>query len=381
MRFLHTADWHLGRLFHARSLIEDQAHVLDQFVALVREARPDAVLIAGDVYDRAVPPPDAVALLDDVLARIVVGERVPVVMIAGNHDSAQRLDFGARLMTGQGLHVAGRVGAQASSLTLRDAHGDVRIYALPYAEPAVVRDALGLELPHHEAALGAQLAAIRAAHPANTRSVAVAHAFVVGGAVSESERPLSVGGSGAVAAGVFDGFDYVALGHLHRPQTLGTNVHYSGSLLKYSLSEAGHAKSVSLVELDGAGAVRIEPIALQPMRDLRLLRGELATLIANAADDPCRDDYIHAVLTDAGALLDPMARLRQAYPNALAMERAVLARSGSAREAGRRLRELDTGALFASFFREVADADLDVDQRRTLDDLLAAMAASERESA
>ncbi|CAG9185244.1 exonuclease SbcCD subunit D [Cupriavidus pampae] len=381
MRFLHTADWHLGRLFHARSLIEDQAHVLDQFVALVREVRPDAVLIAGDVYDRAVPPPDAVALLDDVLARIVVGERVPVVMIAGNHDSAQRLDFGARLMTGQGLHVAGRVGAQASSVTLHDAHGEVRIYALPYAEPAAVRDALGLELPSHEAALGAQLAAIRATHPAGVRSVAVAHAFVVGGAASESERPLSVGGSGAVAAGVFDGFDYVALGHLHRPQTLGTNVHYSGSLLKYSLSEAGHAKSVSLVELDGAGVARIEPIALKPRHDLRLLRGDLATLIVQAATDPYRDDYVHAVLTDTGALLDPMARLRQAYPNALAMERAVLARSGSASEAGRRLRELDTGALFASFFREVADADLDVDQRRTLDDLLAAMTASERESA
>jgi len=381
LRFLHTADWHLGRLFHARSLIEDQAHVLDQFVALVREVRPDAVLIAGDVYDRAVPPPDAVALLDDVLARIVVGERVPVVMIAGNHDSAQRLDFGARLMTGQGLHVAGRVGAQASSVTLHDAHGEVRIYALPYAEPAAVRDALGLELPSHEAALGAQLAAIRATHPAGVRSVAVAHAFVVGGAASESERPLSVGGSGAVAAGVFDGFDYVALGHLHRPQTLGTNVHYSGSLLKYSLSEAGHAKSVSLVELDGAGVARIEPIALKPRHDLRLLRGDLATLIAQAATDPYRDDYVHAVLTDTGALLDPMARLRQAYPNALAMERAVLARSGSASEAGRRLRELDTGALFASFFREVADADLDVDQRRTLDDLLAAMTASERESA
>lgn len=381
MRFLHTADWHLGRLFHARSLIEDQAHVLDQFVALVREVRPDAVLIAGDVYDRAVPPPDAVALLDDVLARIVVGERVPVVMIAGNHDSAQRLDFGARLMTGQGLHVAGRVGAQASSVTLHDAHGEVRIYALPYAEPAAVRDALGLELPSHEAALGAQLAAIRATHPAGVRSVAVAHAFVVGGAASDSERPLSVGGSGAVAAGVFDGFDYVALGHLHRPQTLGTNVHYSGSLLKYSLSEAGHAKSVSLVELDGAGVARIEPIALKPRHDLRLLRGDLATLIAQAATDPYRDDYVHAVLTDTGALLDPMARLRQAYPNALAMERAVVARSGSASEAGRRLRELDTGALFASFFREVADADLDVDQRRTLDDLLAAMTASERESA
>ncbi|WP_186426722.1 exonuclease SbcCD subunit D [Cupriavidus metallidurans] len=381
MRFLHTADWHLGRLFHARSLIEDQSHVLDQFVALVRDLRPDAVLIAGDVYDRAVPPPEAVALLDDVLARIVVDAGVPVVMIAGNHDSAQRLGFGARLLAARGLHVAGRTGPETSCVTLHDAHGEVRIYALPYAEPAAVRDALGADLPTHEAALNAQLDAIRATHPAGVRSVAVAHAFVVGGAVSESERPLSVGGSGAVAADVFHGFDFVALGHLHRPQCIGDRIHYSGSLLKYSLSEAEHLKTVSLIELDAEGGVRIEAIPLRPLRDLRVLTGTLAGLLEAGATDPSRDDYVHAVLTDAGALLDPMARLRQVYPNALAIERAVLARSGQAGEAGRKLRELDTVSLFANFFREVADTDLDGDQRRALDDLLAVMQASERESA
>jgi len=366
LRFLHTADWHLGRLFHARSLVEDQAHVLDQFVALVRELRPDAVLLAGDVYDRAVPPPEAVALLDDVLARIVVGLRVPVVMIAGNHDNAQRLAFGARLMQEQGLHVAGLVTREPLRITLRDADGDVCIYALPYAEPTLVRDAFGTEPAGHEAALATQLDAIRAAHPPGTRSVVVGHAFVVGGAASESERPLSVGGSGAVAASVFDGFDLVALGHLHRPQTLGERIHYAGSLLKYSVSEAAHAKSVSLIELGGDGSVRIEPIALKPRRDLRVLEGELAALVAAGADDPARDDYIHAVLTDTGALLDPMARLRQAYPNTLALERAVLARSGTAAAAGRRLRELDTATLFADFFREVTDAELDADQRQAL---------------
>ncbi|WP_066742818.1 exonuclease SbcCD subunit D [Cupriavidus sp. D384] len=381
MRFLHTADWHLGRLFHARSLIEDQAHVLDQFVALVRDVRPDAVLIAGDVYDRAVPPPEAVALLDDVLARIVVEADVPVVMIAGNHDSAQRLDFGARLLAARGLHVAGRTGPETACVSLHDAHGEVRIYALPYAEPAVVRDALGVDLSSHEAALGAQLDAIRASHPAGVRAVAVGHAFVVGGAVSESERPLSVGGSGAVGAGLFHGFDFVALGHLHRPQTIGERIHYAGSLLKYSLSEADHHKTVSLVELDEKGAVRIEPIALQPRRDLRILTGELAGLVEAGLADARRDDYVYAVLTDTGALLDPMARLREAYPNALAIERAILSRSGQAGEAGRRMRELDTGSLFANFFREVADADLDGDQRRALDHLLAGMEASERESA
>lgn len=381
MRFLHTADWHLGRVFHARSLLEDQAWVLDQFVALVREHKPDAVLIAGDVYDRAVPPPEAVALLDDVLARIVVDAGVPVVMIAGNHDSAQRLGFGARLLTAQGLHVAGRTEREAACVTLSDAHGEVRIYALPYAEPATVRDAFGVDVPGHEAALAARLDAIRAGHPAQARSVVVAHAFVIGGEASESERPLSVGGSGAVAEGVFDGFDLVALGHLHRPQTLGGRIRYSGSLLKYSLSEAAHAKSVSLIELGANGEVAIEEIALAPRRDLRILEGELAALVAQGAADPRRDDYIHAVLTDTGALLDPMARLRQAYPNALAIERAVLSRAGEASAAGQRLRQLDTGELFASFFKEVADEDLDEDQRRALTQVLDGIAAADRESA
>ena len=382
LRFLHTADWHLGRLFHARSLLEDQAHILGQFVELVKAERPDAVLIAGDVYDRAVPPPEAVALLDDVLGRIVVDAGVPVVMIAGNHDSAQRLEFGARLMRAQGLHVAGRTLAEAASVTLQDAHGEVRVYALPYAEPAVVRDAMGADLPSHEAALRAQLDAIRAVHPPGVRAVVVGHAFVVGGAASESERPLSVGGSGAVAADLFAGFDLVALGHLHRPQTLGGGrIHYAGSLLKYSLSECAHGKSVSRIELDGDGTVSITPVPLQPLRDVRVVEGELAALLAAGADDPQRDDYIHARLTDAGALLDPMAKLRQVYPNALAIERAVLARSGTASEAGRQLRQLGTGELFASFFREVADAELEPGHREVLDQVLAGMAAAERESA
>lgn len=368
-------------MFHARSLLEDQAWVLDQLLALVRDLRPDAVLIAGDVYDRAVPPPEAVALLDDVLARIVVDAGVPVVMIAGNHDSAQRLGFGARLLTARGLHVAGLAGREAACVTLSDAAGEVRIYALPYAEPAAVRDAFGVELPGHEAALAARLDAIRASHPAHARSVVVAHAFVIGGEASESERPLSVGGSGAVAASVFDGFDLVALGHLHRPQTFNERIHYAGSLLKYSLSEVTHAKSVSLIELAGDGTVGIEPIALSPRRDLRIVEGQLADLLAQAAADPRRDDYIHAVLTDAGALLDPMARLRQGYPNALALERAVLTRSGEAGAAGQRLRQLDTGELFADFFKEVAGEALDEDKRRVLNQLLEGIAAADRESA
>ncbi|WP_417069096.1 exonuclease SbcCD subunit D [Niveibacterium terrae] len=364
MRLLHTADWHLGRIFNAHSLIEDQAHLLREFVARVRDIKPDAVLIAGDVYDRAVPPADAVALLDETLSDIVQGLGVPVVMIAGNHDSGERLGFGAKLLAGQGLHVAGQAGSPLK-LRLADRHGEVDLFALPYAEPAVVRSIHGSESTlDHAAAMRLQLDAIRGRSGRARRSVLLAHAFVSGGEESESERPLSIGGSGAVPAEVFKGFDYVALGHLHQAQSLAAGrLRYSGSLMKYSLSEVAHAKSVSLVELDEAGSVSVEAIALPPRRDLRVLEGSLAELIERGRSDPHAEDYVHARLTDAGALLDPMSRLRELYPNALSLERLVLARSGEGSARREALRQLDTSALFASFLSDVADEEMD-DARR-----------------
>ena len=381
MRFLHTADWHLGRIFHGCSLIEDQAHVLDQFVALVREARPDAVLIAGDVYDRAVPPAEAVGLLDDTLSRIVLGEGVPVVMIAGNHDSPDRLGFGARLLSASGLTIAGRIDAPQAGVRFEDAWGAVMVHPLPYAEPAAVRDALSADVAGHEAAMAALIERVRAAHPAGARSVLVAHAFVAGGSESESERPLSIGGSGAVDAALFAGFDYVALGHLHRPQRAGADhVQYSGSLLKYSLSEADHAKSVSLVELGAPGELKIERIALPPRRDLRRVSGTLDEVLAAARSDAAREDYIFASLHDRGALLDPMARLREVYPNVLGCERTVLTASGEAGAAATRARELDTRALFDDFFREVAGDELDPAATDALDASLQALADAQRDA-
>jgi DNA repair protein SbcD/Mre11 len=381
VRLLHTADWHLGRIFHARSLIDDQAHVLDQFVALVRELRPDAVLIAGDVYDRAVPPADAVNLLDDTLSRIVLGEGVPVVLIAGNHDSPDRLGFGARLLAPRGLTIAGRVSSRVEPLYFADEWGKLAIYPLPYAEPAVVRDALGAEFRDHDAALGALLDGIREHHPAGTRAVVVAHAFVAGGAESESERPLSVGGSGAVAASRFAGFDYVALGHLHRPQQIGSAaINYAGSPLKYSLSEIDHDKSVSLVELRSPGELRVERIALRSRRDLRRVRGELRALVEAGRDDPKRHDYLFASLTDTGALLEPMARLREVYPNVLGCERIVLSGIGSGGKVSPNHRELDMRVLFADFVHEVTGEPLDDAARHAVDVTIEALLREERES-
>jgi len=378
MRFLHSADWHLGRVFHGVSLLEDQAHVLQQFVQLAAEARPDAILLAGDIYDRSVPPAEAVRLLDVVLTELVQGLRIPVVMIAGNHDGPDRLAFGARLLGGAGLTVRGLVDAQPQPIVLHDAWGPVAIHALPYAEPAVVRSAFGgvvrvadeatgdeaddraaPVVDSHHAALAAQLQAARVLRPAGARSVVVAHAFVTGGSESESERPLSVGASGAVDAALFDGFDYVALGHLHRPQHVGAaRIQYSGSLLKYSFSEADQPKSVSLVELDAVGACTVERIALSPRRDLRIVEGGLDDLLVAGTADPGRDDYLLARLTDSGALLDAMGRLRSVYPNALAIERPMLLGDGPSRAAAdhRRVQLTD---LFASFHHDTTGLAID----------------------
>lgn len=362
MRLIHTADWHLGRTFYECRLIEDQAHILDQFITLVREAAPDAVVIAGDIYDRAVPPADAVILLDEVLDRLVRALEVPVIAIAGNHDGPERLQFGSRILAGGRLHLAGLFRGLPEPVRLADADGAVDLYALPYAEPPVVRAGLGGGvLTDHDAAMAAVLEPLVAGMSARrpSRAVLVAHGFVAGGTESESERVLAVGGSGAIGIDRFDGFDYVALGHLHRPQSAGRPaVRYAGSLLKYSFDEASHAKSVSLVEMDRTGRVQVETIALSPRRDVRVLEGRLLDLLARPVADG-RDDYLLVRLTDPGPVLDAMPRLRSLYPNALSIERTALV-GGPGGAAGERRdhRRIEAIDLFGDFYHHVTGGTL-----------------------
>lgn len=382
MRLLHTADWHLGRVFHGRSLLEDQAAVLDELVRMVRDQRPDAVLVAGDIYDRSVPPADAVRLLDETLTRIVVGLGTPVFLIAGNHDGPDRLSFGARLMAGAGLRVEAVPVATPGASVLADAHGEVEIFALPYAEPPMMRNVLGgeAEVPDHAAVLAAQMAAVRRARDPSRRLVVMAHAFVAGGIDSESERPLVVGTAASVPSTVFDGAHYVALGHLHRPQRVARDaIRYAGSLMKYSFSEASHVKGATLVELDAAGDVRAESLALPAPRDLRIVEGSLAELLVAAAADPARDDYLLARLDDRGALLDAMPRLRAAYPNALAIERPAIAAGGGAGAAPRHAR-IGLIELFESFVADISGETLDEPSRDYVAGRIAAIERGEREA-
>ena len=273
MRFIHTADWHLGKLFGQRHMTEDQAYVLDELLALCADLRPDALVIAGDVYDRAIPPPEAVALFSETLAKLA--ERgIAVLFIAGNHDSAVRLGFGAELLRASGVYPAGTVRAAEPPVVLSDAYGDVYFSLLPYGDPPHVKEAFGLEsMPSFDAALGAQVAAARAQIPEGVRSVAVAHAFVIGGQTSESEHALSVGGSDQVRSENFAAYSYTALGHLHAPQRAGADhIRYSGALLKYSFDEARQNKGIELVDIDGAGAVSHTFYALTPRHDVRIVR-------------------------------------------------------------------------------------------------------------
>ncbi|MCX5344984.1 exonuclease SbcCD subunit D [Streptomyces atratus] len=321
MRILHTSDWHLGRSFHRVSLLEAQAAYLDHLVATVREHEVDAVLVAGDVYDRAVPPLSAVELFDDALHRLAaVG--VPTVMISGNHDSARRLGVGAGLIGRAGIHLRTEPAHCATPVVLPDAHGDVAFYGLPYLEPALVKDVFKAERAGHEAVLTAAMDRVRAdlaSRPDTTRSVVLAHAFVAGGEPSDSERDITVGGVAAVPAGVFDGVDYVALGHLHGCQTVTDRVRYSGSPLAYSFSEVAHRKTMWLIDLDAAGTVGAERIDCPVPRPLARIRGRLDTLIDDPALEQHRESWVEATLTDPVRPVEPMARLVERFPHTLSL--------------------------------------------------------------
>ncbi len=383
MRILHTSDWHLGRIFHSIHLTDDQAYLLDQVVNLIPETKPDVIVIAGDIYDRSVPPVEAVKLLDETLSRILLDYRVPIVLLGGNHDSPERLSFGNQLLKRAGLHIVSQISSDLGPLVFHDKYGEVHFCAVPYAEPVLVRERLGLpDISDHNQAMLALVQHIVRNIPSNARKIAVAHAFVTGGQTSESERPLSVGGAGNIDAGCFDGFNYVALGHLHQPQGLaGEHIRYSGSLMKYSFSEAAHRKSINLVELDREGKTAVESISLSPRRDLRCIEGYLSDILKGPQNGENQNDYLMVTLKDQGAIYDAIGQLRQVYPNILHIERPCLTVDGYlSRPAGdyRKLSELE---LFGSFYEQVTGEDFGEEQKILLADILEYLRSKEREVA
>ena len=379
MRFIHTADWHLGKLFGQRHMTEDQAYVLEELLALCKDVHPNALIIAGDVYDRAVPPPEAVNLFNEILTRIAE-QGIRVLYIAGNHDSAVRLDFGAQLLRASGIYPAGIVRAAEPPVVLSDEYGDVYFSLIPYGDPPHVREAFALdENLSFDRALAVQIAAARAQIPLSARSVAVAHAFVIGGQTSESEHALSVGGSDQVSAENFAAYSYTALGHLHAPQRAGAeHIRYSGSLLKYSFDEARQKKGVELIELDAVGAASHTFYPLTPRHDVRIVSGMMDELMHKDFDLLPHDDYICVELLDMDAVLAAHEKLRKIYPNLFTITRPninVNRLSSTERSYERGKSDLH---LFSEFYADVTASEMTEAERRELIRVIDAMEQGER---
>lgn len=379
MKFIHTSDWHIGRQFHNVSLLEDQAHVLAQLIEYIEQEAVDALVIAGDIYDRSVPPATAVELLDQVLNRICNELDVPVILIPGNHDSAERLRFGARQLRQSGLFIVGELGQVAEPVKLTGDGVEVHFYGIPYNDPEAVRNNFGVEVSNHDEAhtfLVQQIVENNGIGTDNSGApvnVLISHCFVDGAKESDSERPLSIGGADRVSYEPLCPFDYVALGHLHSPQYRGErHIRYSGSLLKYSFSEQNQKKGVTLVQLDGNGVLDQLHLPLKPLRDMRVLEGELTTLVEQGKTDPQSDDYLLVRLTDRQAILDPMGKLREVYPNVLHLEKPGML---AASEQPLKREKLKRGELemFSDFFLQVSGQPLSEAQSEALRDTLASL--------
>ena len=312
VRLIHTSDWHLGRSFHQVGLLRAQAAYLDHLVEVVRSERVDAVLVSGDVYDRAMPAPDTVDLLSQALERLV-DAGAQVVLSSGNHDSAIRLGFAAGLLERSGVHIRTSVAGIGRPVVV----GDVAVHPLPYLEPALVADALGTTERTHAGVLRAAMERVRADIAGRGgRSVVMAHAFVTGGATSDSERDISVGGVSAVPPSVFAGADYAALGHLHGRQEVAPGVRYSGSPVAMSFSEWRHRKGSLLVDLSGSAPV-VEHVEAPVERPLRVLRGPLESLLTSAEHADAEGAWCQVTLTDPLRPLGAMDRLRARFPHTL----------------------------------------------------------------
>ncbi|MGL4192261.1 exonuclease SbcCD subunit D [Vibrio misgurnus] len=376
MKFLHTSDWHLGRQFHQVSLLDDQRAVLGKLLAYLRANPVDAVVVAGDIYDRSVPPTAAIDLLDEVVS-VICGElNTPLLLIPGNHDGAKRLGFAAKQMKNSGLHIFADFEQMMQPITLHSAQaGAVTFWGMPYHDPELVRHHYQNQLTTHDAAHQFLCEKILAQADATQRNVLISHCFVDGAMESESERPLSIGGSDRVDHRHLLAFDYVALGHLHQPQTKGAeHIRYSGSLMKYSFGEQHQSKGATLVELDQHGFVRASLVPLQAPHQMRIIEGELATILAQGATDPQADDYLLVRLLDQHAILDPMDKLRQVYPNVLHLEKpgmliGVDQAMGKARLARGELE------MFSDFFLEAQSASLTEAQQQVVIEVIQRLTA------
>lgn len=372
MRFLHTADWHIGKIVHEQSMLADQAYILEQLIAQVEEYEVDAVLMAGDLYDRSLPPKEAVSLVNQTLSHLINELEVPVFIIAGNHDSNERIEYLSGVAEAKQLYMEGTLKAHTRKVSLKEAD----IYMMPYADHVLIRQALDQpEIRTIEEAVAAQVEQITSSDEFDRSRINMVmfHGYVISGSrtsleESDSERPLSIGTAEWIDQSIFDAFDYVALGHLHKGQKVGSNrIRYSGSPLKYSKSEATHQKKSFIIDIDH-DSLEVTPVPLIPKRDMRIVRGAFDDLM----QQDWSDDYIFIELTDDMFIQDAMSRLRGQFPQVLGLEYVNLRADQSTYQTARSqdLKRQSIESLFSDFFEQYTEHTLDEPRREVVREIV-----------
>ncbi|USD35291.1 MULTISPECIES: exonuclease SbcCD subunit D [Vibrio] len=370
MKFLHTSDWHLGRQFHNVSLLDDQKAVLTQLIEYIQIHPVDALVIAGDIYDRSVPPTAAIEVMNEFVSQVCGELKLPVILIPGNHDGAQRLGFGASQMRNAGLHIIANFEEMLEPVVLNTDAGEVAFYGMPYNDPELVRHHFSQPVSTHDDAHQLLSEEIKSKFKPNQKNVLISHCFVDGAIESDSERPLSIGGSDRVSHEHFVDFDYVALGHLHQPQKKGQEyIRYSGSLMKYSFSEQFQKKGVTLVEITKQGFQSATHIDLTAPHQMRIIEGELDEIIAKGKTDPNQYDYLLVRLLDKHAILNPMEKLRTVYPNVLHIEKPGMLMGVEQEMAQAKLARSEVD-MFKDFFLEAQDSELTEAQTDAINDII-----------
>jgi exonuclease SbcD len=373
MKFIHTGDLHIGKSVNEFSMLEEQKNILNQIIQIAMEKEVEAIVLAGDIYDRSVPPSEAVEVLDEFLTRLV-DKKIKVLAISGNHDSPERLSFASSILKNQGVHIEGNFNGEIKKVIFQDEHGEIAFFLMPFIKLSSVRQYFNDDINTLQEAIHAIVDKMEM--DCNTRNVMITHYFVTNAGIApeqcDSESQIMVGGIDNIDAGCFKGFDYTALGHLHGPQRISQNhIYYAGSPLKYSFSEVHHNKGVNLVELKEKGSITVEKIPLTPIHNMRKIKGKLMELMKeenySLADT---NDYICATLTDEDELFDPIGTLRSVYPNIMQI---VLDKNSNDIESdskGAQNRSKTTMELYEEFYELVSRKELDSERRKIIIDIM-----------
>lgn len=382
MKIFHMGDWHIGKVVNSFSMIEEQCYILDELYKEIIKEKPDVLIIAGDLYDRSIPSVQAVELLNETFSKIILDLKTPIIAIAGNHDGSERVEFGSLLLKRSGLHIFGNIKKEVNKVVLEDEKGPINFYPIPFADVAVIRDLYeDSSIKNFDDGMKKIVEEIMKDFNEDERNVAIAHGYVTkvkDGDIkdleeSESEKPLSIGGTDYVDVKVFDKFNYTALGHLHGPQKVGSDkVRYSGSLMKYSFSEIKQKKGITVVDIDELGEVTTKVILLKQKKDFREVRGTLEEILKNPnLDKENKEDYIRVVLEDKGEILDPMSKLRSIYPNIMELTKVeFINRNNIDNKAIANVKEKSKLVLFEDFYKVITGEPCSEEEGRILMDII-----------